>query len=111
MDLVRLVRSRLQFMCPACDTIHEVVVLPEGMVTPWGWNQSLTSPTITPSIKVTSREWLSEESYREKVCHSFVTEGRIHYCTDSTHVMRGQIVGIPAISVEPARATTTIEST
>ena len=98
MNRARLVKSRLQFECPACDSIHEVVVSPEGQISPWGWNYSLTSPTLTPSVKVTYREWISEESFREHVCHSFVTDGRIHYCTDSTHKMRGQIVGLPFIT-------------
>lgn len=98
MNLARLVKSRLQFECPACSTIHEVVVEPEGKISPWGWNQSLTAPTLTPSIRVTYKEWISEQTFRERICHSFVTEGRIHYCMDSTHRMRGQIVGLPVIS-------------
>lgn len=101
MAVSKLVGTRLQFLCPACDETHEVVVSQEGVTTPWVWNGSLLQPTITPSIRVTRREWLSEESYNTHVCHSFVTEGLIHYLDDCTHPKRGKILGLPTIGPDP----------
>jgi hypothetical protein len=35
------------------------------------------------------------DGYRCLVCHSFVTEGRIEFLSDSTHELAGQTVPIP----------------
>lgn len=69
----------------------------------------LDRPTLTPSISVSSGHYASHwkpgdgcwcgkdygfSCYR---CHSVVTDGRIMFCTDSTHALAGQTVDMPDI--------------
>lgn len=90
-------------MCPACATRHVVLVGrdPKLTASPWGFNGALILPTITPSIKVSGTEPLTEEEYqrvmtgqliepRPFVCHSQITNGKISYYDDCTHRMSGR---------------------
>lgn len=77
----------LLFWCPGCDEAHGIPV--DGS-RGWTWNGSLEAPTVSPSILVRSTRYGPET-----VCHSFVREGRIEYCGDSTHALAGQIVDLP----------------
>lgn len=49
------------------------------------------SPTIRPSVLVRTGRSVDLSTFN-RVCHSFVTEGRIHFLDDSTHELRGQTV-------------------
>lgn len=49
----------------------------------WYWNRSETSPTLTPSIR---------SSDGTTICHSFVVNGVVEFCTDSTHGFAGKSV-------------------
>lgn len=80
--------QRLAFWCPACKIAHAISVDPGP--NPWQWNRSLERPTITPSLKVT---W--GESRPGEVCHSTIADGRISFCSDSTHELKGQTVDLP----------------
>lgn len=87
----------LLFWCPGCDGAHGVPIAGERA---WGWNGSMDSPTLTPSILVTYpanpnaieefKEWRTERR-----CHSFVTNGQIQFLGDCTHALAGQTVAIP----------------
>lgn len=85
------------FWCPGCDSAHNLKVEGEGA---WSWNGSLVRPTFTPSIKVT---WPAnpdaEEEFKEwrteRICHSFVKDGRIQFLPDCTHKLAGQTVDLP----------------
>lgn len=70
----------------------------------------MDKPTFTPSIKVDSDRWeppVTPENHEQwkaqpwtqtqvhHVCHSFVRDGRIEFCGDSTHAMAGQTVELP----------------
>lgn len=93
---------RVHFWCPACDKTHAIV-----FDTPTGWtfNGDLEAPTITPSVKVTARQWSEEFSFHRPqhhvapggtiICHSFVTDGRIQFLDDCTHGLAGQTVDLP----------------
>lgn len=77
----------IMFWCDPCDTHHQVPVTgPKA----WGWNGSLTAPTITPSIRLT---YLGGKP--STCCHSNVTDGKIQYHGDSTHALAGQLVPLP----------------
>lgn len=87
------------FKCPGCDCAHGVYV--DGSNRPvWQWNGSMDAPTFTPSVKVTYpanpnaleafKEWR-----KERICHSFVRDGKIQFLTDCTHALSGQTVEIP----------------
>lgn len=90
-------RSML-FECPGCDMLHVVYVASgAGANLPvWGWNGSMEHPTFTPSVLV-RYPWGEERE--ERVCHSFVTDGRIQFLGDCTHKLAGQTVDLP--EVEP----------
>jgi len=79
----------LWFFCKGCEQPHSVKV-GLGPGPRWGYNENPEAPTSTPSVLVRWNEW--EEA---KVCHSFVTDGRIQYLADCTHALAGQTVDLP----------------
>ena len=99
-----------RFWCPGCEKSHLVRVQGEGS---WGFNGSVHAPTFTPSVLVTSGHYIpghfdnecwckynaarpgQEKPFECTACHSFVTDGRIQFCPDSTHAMAGQTVDLP----------------
>lgn len=68
--------------CPGCLHAHGY---PTQGSPAWSYNGDANSPTLTPSadIKV---ERPDGTNYR---CHSTVADGRITFCADSTHLLRG----------------------
>jgi len=89
----------LIFRCPGCNDSH-AINHGAGPGPRWGWNGNADKPTFTPSVLVRYganpdadeefKEWRTE-----RVCHSFVTDGRIQFLTDSTHELAGQTVDLP----------------
>ncbi|CAG0967232.1 hypothetical protein MTYP_01060 [Methylophilaceae bacterium] len=89
--------NSLSFHCPGCKRGHGVPV--DGS-RGWVWNQNLEKPTLSPSILVTYpanpnaaeefKEWRTK-----RICHSFVTDGRIQFLSDCTHELAGQTVDLP----------------
>lgn len=79
--------DKLLFWCPACDEVHGVFVDgEEGPNRPlWSWNQDIERPTISPSVRVRG----------VGVCHFFLREGKLDYCSDSTHQLAGKVVDLP----------------
>lgn len=73
------------FHCPACECAHSVNDT-------WKFiSDDLDNPTIRESVL--SNGDLSCPSAPR--CHSFVTDGKIHYLEDCTHKMAGQTVDLP----------------
>lgn len=70
------------FHCPGCANAHPVEV-PR-----WSWNGSLERPTFTPSL-------LCNKDHPASRCHSFITDGMIHFLSDCWHPLAGQTVEIP----------------
>lgn len=87
--------KRLVFKCPGCECSHYVnVALKNGTQGPlWEWNGSMERPTIIPSILVHYPAPAPPD--RPATCHSFVREGRIEYCPDSSHALAGKAVDLP----------------
>lgn len=89
----------LTFWCPGCKQTHSIQH-GEGQGPRWTWNGDAERPTFTPSVLVTYpanpdasdefKEWRTE-----RVCHSFITDGRIQFLGDCTHALAGQTVGLP----------------
>jgi Family of unknown function (DUF6527) len=73
------------FHCPGCHYAHPIEV---GGLDGWTWNGSLVAPTVTPSL-------LCNIDHPEARCHSFVTDGMIHFLGDCFHKLAGQTVEIP----------------
>lgn len=108
----------LMFRCPGCNEGHMVRV-GEGAGPRWGYNGDAERPTFTPSINVRgirapNGAEMTEAEEREydalfaaggaeavlssrfgTVCHSFVTEGQIHFLADCTHDLAGHTVDLP----------------
>lgn len=75
----------------------------------WGWNESLTRPTLSPSISIKSGHYAAAWNpgdacwctYKEDVgfkcyiCHSNIVDGRIIFAADCTHALVGHTVDLP----------------
>ena len=70
------------FVCPGCGNYHAPKTLKDGSSFTWEFNGSVTSPTFFPSLLTTDQG---------EICHSFVRDGKIHVCTDSTHYLKHQM--------------------
>jgi len=90
MQLAKLEQNNtvLKFYCLGCKDHHWVNVAKDKGPN-WHWNQSLTKPTITPSILVSS-SW--GEQHEIKICHSYVTDGKWNYLSDCTHALKDKTV-------------------
>ncbi|MGB3290916.1 MAG: DUF6527 family protein [Burkholderiaceae bacterium] len=96
--------QRLTFLCPGCDDYHSIAI-GSGPGPRWDYNGNPEKPTFTPSVKVTYpanpdadddfKEWRTE-----RVCHSFVRDGRIQFLGDCTHALAGQTVDLPEWGAE-----------
>ena len=86
----------LMFHCPGCDGPH-IVHHGEGAGPRWSWNGSTDAPTFKPSVLV---RWHEGDPHNagiriDKVCHSFVTDGKIQFLNDCTHALAGKTVQLP----------------
>lgn len=111
--LVKINRTGLAHWCPACDSGHEINV---GGVNSsgarWAFNGNAQCPTFSPSINLKINTPDMGADYQpdiaSTVCHYFISGGKIQYCADCTHELRGQTVDLPDIpagkymSCEPA---------
>ena len=67
--------------CPGCKRAHPFDER-------WTFNGSLQHPTFSLSLRV-----LADDGGTE--CHSFVTDLRIEFLSDSRHALAGQTVELP----------------
>ena len=81
------------FHCPGCEHTHALNSHPNGPS--WAYNGDPARPTFTPSVLVTARWSQQEPDWKDDVCHSFVTDGRIQFLSDCTHKLAGQTVDFP----------------
>jgi hypothetical protein len=72
----------LLWHCPGCRTTHGVPVVGGRR---WKWNESLTAPTLAPSVKILP-------SLVQPLCHTFIEDGRVRFLADCSHPLAGQIV-------------------
>lgn len=80
--------------CPGCNEQHHINVSYPGHVQ-WKFNQDFEKPTFSPSVKIT---WPSGEERKANCCHFHIKAGRIEYCGDCTHSLRGQKLELSEIS-------------
>ena len=100
------------FFCPACKCGHGVWTTHKNGFTGaiWGFNGNMDAPTFTPSIKIQRDGWEppvtpeNMDEYRNHpwpqqkvthICHLFVENGYLKFCTDCTHDFRGKTVPMP----------------
>ena len=72
----------LCFWCPGCDGMMQVNHVR------WHWNGDAGKPTLSPSILQTCGPFPDGHT---EVCHCFVKDGNIEFCTDCTHSKRGEM--------------------
>lgn len=96
----------LVFTCPGCGLEHGPRVAGTPGRPLWRWNGDRERPTLQPSILVRGSVPLTDAERARVlagetivptplVCHSFVTDGRIQFLTDSTHRLAGHTVELP----------------
>jgi hypothetical protein len=74
------------FFCPGCGNAHMVCFGVPGRPNWTSYNDDPVKPTIRASVLCRSED---------RVCHSFVTNGRIEFLGDCTHKLAGQTVDLP----------------
>jgi len=107
-------QSRRAFWCPECESYHAIPVSGGGA---WSFNGNEEAPTFAPSILVRGGHygpggeahcWCKYNAARIaggkepsgfacRICHSFVTDGRIQFLGDCTHALVGQTVDLPTL--------------
>lgn len=75
-------RVQMLYNCPGCG--YEHAFSPNVHK----FNNDFNSPTVTPSL-------LNSNPQQYRTCHSFITNGRIQFCEDSWHTLKGQTVDLP----------------
>lgn len=79
------IAEHVQFWCPGCDHLHQIVTWRAGGGDVWTWDGNQDRPTVSPSILVTGGSG-------DLTCHSFLRDGRWEFLADSTHALAGQTV-------------------
>ena len=84
------------FWCPGCAEAHSLRVGQSGGPN-WSFNDNVDAPTFRPSLLVTWRVPPPREpdDPPDRICHSFITDGRIQFLGDCTHGLAGQTVPLP----------------
>lgn len=72
--------------CPGCKARHLIPDWGDDGKR-WSFNGDFERPTFTPSVRLSA----GGKTY----CHYFITDGRIIYCDDSEHELKGQTVMLP----------------
>lgn len=100
---LRAANGSIFFKCPACERVHGLRVTTGG--DDWTYNCNADAPTFRPSLQVLYNHWVppatpenphpGPQTRVDARCHSYITDGRIEYLGDCTHVMVGQTVAIP----------------
>lgn len=120
--ILRSVQGGIAFRCPGCKRSHIAYTEKIPGRALWSWNGNVEAPTIYPSLNITTirddltdEEWgiydrefqgplgperaLNDPRFRH-VCHSIVADGKITFCSDSSHSLSGQTVALPPFNEE-----------
>lgn len=76
--------------CPACQCGHAFYNNQAMTSAKWTFNGNLENPTFQPSMLIYKTD-------KHERCHSYVTDGKIKFLNDSTHVMAGKTVELPEV--------------
>lgn len=72
--------------CPGCECGHRFDER-------WTFNGNMEKPTFRASLLIEHHE---NPGYKPTLrCHSFVTNGKIEFLSDSEHELKGQTVDLP----------------
>lgn len=75
------------FDCPACGYAHSFEV-PR-----WSFNGDFVKPTFSPSLRLLGLNG-------NTLCHLFVNEGRIEFCSDCPHSLAGKTIEMKPIELD-----------
>ena len=78
--------GRYVFFCPGCVGFH-IVDTNQKLYSRHKLSGTLLKPTIKPSILS-----IGDIKINKPHCHSFVTNGKIHFLTDCSHNLAGQTI-------------------
>lgn len=88
--------------CPACEGAHHYRTDSQGKAN-WTFNGNTEKPSFTPSMKISwgnkvpgYENWKDDE-HDNGICHYFLTDGQLQFCSDSTHDLKGQTVPLPEL--------------
>lgn len=81
------------FYCPACREIHPYNINHTNPSRNWSFNNDFEKPSFSPSLRVL-------DGRGQTLCHLYVKEGRIEYCSDCPHHLHGQTIDLPDIPEE-----------
>lgn len=72
------------YYCPGCNIAHAFSLDVHQ------WNGDRNNPTVSPSL-------LHSNPQQHQICHSFIKDGKIQFCGDSWHDLKGQTVDLPEL--------------
>lgn len=79
------------FNCPGCGHEHTVPI--EGTGNDWTMTGTEENPTLEPSVLNYNFKNLPDgKQEKSNICHLFIRNGKIEYCSDSQHALGGQTV-------------------
>lgn len=86
------------FFCQACDGLHHIR---HDDKNGWTWNGDSDKVTFHPSIKVTyNGSDAGKDGAPNAICHFFVKDGKVAYCSDCTHALKGRTTELEHIPPE-----------
>ena len=81
--------THLRYRCPGCKNDHSVPAKR------WHWNGSVDAPTFSPSVR---HFYIRPKDGADvTICHYNVIDGKIAFCGDCQHDLKGQTVELPDI--------------
>lgn len=91
-----------EIMCKGCGHKHLIYTYPGYYKVTWGFNGNVDKPTFTPSINemtgsFADPKYIDDPAIPPTRCHYIITDGKIYYCGDSTHSLKGQTIELPEI--------------
>lgn len=84
--------GEMVFWCAGCNCMHFFRYVAEEKLPCWSWNNSMTRPSVNPSILV--RYGQGEKP--AKICHFYIRDGLIDYLSDCNHSLAGKTVPMTA---------------
>jgi hypothetical protein len=109
-------RIGYSFKCPGCKDRHVIHTGPDTAHPIWGFNGDVNKPTFTPSLLTRCGHFVpghenepcwctfykdspeaakADKAFRCYICHSIITDGRIQFLDDCTHLLAGQTIELP----------------
>jgi len=93
---LRKVETGYLHWCPGCESAHHIWV-GNASGPNWSFDGNVDAPTFNPSVRVFTPAYKDEDCEIPETteCHYFIRAGKIEFCGDSAHDLRGQTVPLP----------------